>query len=162
MNAPRPSHARGPRPGIAAALGAAGLALALGACGGGTDVETSTVETAPDAAAPASPATDPVAVEPGLSAGADDPVGGAVVEGADALGDGADAVAAGADDAWTSLQANWADSVDEVQAHFGELSEEDVLATGGDRERLVATVGERYNLAPEEAERQVADWEATL
>ena len=149
-------RAGGPRPGVAPALAALALVLALGACGGtDSDVETSTIEMEPDATAPAAPETD-------LSADAEAPVEGAIVEGADALGDGADAVAAGADDAWTSLQANWADSVDEVQAHFGELSEEDVLATGGDRQQLVAMVQERYNLAPEEAEQQVADWEATL
>ena len=161
MNVSRtPPGVRGPRRALALA---AALAVLLGACGGGEpEVETSTIEMDPDAGAALPAEADPGAADPGLTTGADEPVEGAIVAGADALGDGADAVAAGADDAWTSLQANWADSVEDVRAHFGELSEGDILATGGDRRQLVAVVQERYNLAPEEAEQQVADWEATL
>ena len=143
---------------IPAGASAAALALLLGACGGGEpEVETSTVEMEPEAAtADAAPEADVAVAEPVEGAEA------ALEETASAVDGAADAVAAEAGDGWSSLQANWAESADEVRAHFSELSEEDVLSTGGDREALVAVVGERYSLEPEEAERQVADWEATL
>ena len=156
MNAPRHTSARAV---AAPATAATAFALLLGACGGGEPtVETSTVELETDpAAVPADPAA-PAAPEADVAAATDDATDDALAAGSEAV----DAAAAGAEETWTSLQANWEESVDEVQAHFGELSEQDVLATGGDRDALVAVVQERYRLEPEEAERQVADWEATL
>ena len=162
MNASRLRHRRVRS--AAAPASAVALALALGACGGGDPaVETSTVEL--DEGVSAAPAElDPAIAEPALDPGAE--VGAAVQGAADeamvAGSDAVDAAAAGASGAWVSLQENWDESVADVQAHFGELSEEDVVATGGDRGALVAVVRERYGLEAEEAERQVADWEATL
>ena len=176
MNAPRTPDragrrtapdARAPARSVARGTAPVALAMLLGACGGGDPaVETSTIEMDP-AAAPAPPADDPAAIDPALGADAADlappePAGDALGETVAAAESVADEAAAGAEGAWSSLQANWAESAAEVQAHFGELSEDDVLATGGDRQALVAVIGERYSLAPEEAEQQVADWEATL
>lgn len=123
-------------------------ALGLAACGG----QDSTIETSEIEVGEAPTPTD--AVDPLASDTLD--------QGADALEQGADAVAAAGADVWTELQGDWESSVGMVQAHFGALSEEEILATGGDRQQLVAVVQERYQLEPNEAEQQVADWEATL
>ena len=163
MNAIRPKDVR---TAVAPTGAATALALLLGACGGGDPaVETSTIELESDpVAVPADPA-DPAPADPAASvdAGAVGETAGELADDALAVGtEAVDAAAAGADETWTSLKENWSESAADVQAHFGELSEEDVLSTGGDRQALVSVVQERYRLDPDEAERQVADWEATL
>ncbi len=173
------AQARRVQPGVAVAL-----AVLLAACGADEPtVETDTVEVGEavdtefeadaikDTTADVGIDTGPTAIEPSIAPEAtaealtDDVAEDASVaatQATAAVEDVAQDGMAAADDAWTSLQANWADSVDEVQAHFGELSEEDILGVDGDRERMVSVVQERYSLEPAEAEQQVADWEATL
>lgn len=167
---------------------ALGLAVLLAACGAderGDAIDSAEVGKSSDATFEADAIKDTTAdvgidtgataIEPTIAPDAtaealdNDPKPGAVDAVSDAATGAGDAMegavadgTAAAGDAWTSLQANWADSVDEVKAHFGELSEEDILNTGGDRDRMVGVVQERYRLEPAEAERQVADWEATL
>ena len=176
--APVPSAApRGPRTtaSLATALSAVSLVVLLGACNGDESVGQPVVEDPEIEAIPA----DVEPIDAGqVEADANEMVPAPTAEGAteelavdleetttDAaeVADGAiDEATAVAGDGWSSLQANWAESVGDVRARFGELSEEEILATGGDRDRLVAVVTERYGIAPEDAERQVADWEATL
>ena len=170
--APRGSRTTTP---LATALTAVSLVLLLGACNSDESVGQPVVEDPEIEAIPAD--VDPIDAGQ-VEADANEMVPAPTAEGAteelavdleetttDAaeVADGAiDEATAVAEDGWSSLQANWAESVGDVRARFGELSEEEILATDGDRDRLVAVVTERYGITPEDAERQVADWEATL
>lgn len=135
---------------------AAALATALIGCGGGNQDAGDVVgEGAADVAGAASDAVD----EAGALL---DDAGEEVAGAADEVVEGADAMAATAEGGWTDLQANWQESVGSIQAKWGELSAEDLMSTGGDREQLVALIQDKYNLGADEAEQQVSDWEATL
>jgi len=125
---------------------AVSLALTLAACGGDTGQETTTIDgAAPEVASEA--AAEPLPTD-------------AVEADAVELATGDVEVPGG--DGWQSLQDDWMSSVQSVQARFGELSEEELIATGGDRDQLVMLVQQKYGLAADEAEQQVSDFEATL
>ena len=118
------------------------LALLLGACGGGTDTGDGTVVD------PAAPAAEPVESAAGEAL--------ETTEGAVA------AVEEAASDGWTAMQGDWENSAGLVKDRWAELTEEDILSTGGDREQLVVLVQEKYGIAREDAEQQVNDWASTL
>ncbi|MEE9321768.1 MAG: hypothetical protein V3U76_15080 [Granulosicoccus sp.] len=123
----------------------------LGACGG-------------DPADPGAQATDPAAAGELLdNAGetAVDAAGNAVSEAVPVVDAAADAVAGGGD-GWILLQDNWEESVASIQAQWGELSSEDLMAVGGDREALVMLLQDRYSLDRDQAEQQLTDFEGTL
>jgi uncharacterized protein YjbJ (UPF0337 family) len=47
-----------------------------------------------------------------------------------------------------------------IRRRWPQLTGDDVAAVAGNRERLVVRIVERYGIAAEWADRQVADWEA--
>jgi len=125
---------------------AASFAITLGACGGGGEQTDATIEEAPEV----------VTIEPTTDAATTDATQGEALD--VVTNEDAPVVGGG----WQSLQDDWMSSVPSVQARFGELTEEELIATGGDREQLVVLVQEKYRLEPAEAEQQVSDFEATL
>ena len=139
------------------------LALSLGACGGDApDADTVVVDPAAS--------TDPAAIEP---APVDPAATDTVVETAvdptreteptlEPATTDTVAVTEMQDDGWTAMQNEWQDSAGIVKDRWAELTEEEILATGGDREQLVSLVQERYGIERSQAEQEVADWAATL
>jgi len=137
---------------------AVAFAVTLTACGGDADPTTTTVdETAPGAVVE-EVALDPVVID----TPATDAVDTDVVEIEAPEPAVTDGVMASGDGGWQSLQDDWTSSVASVQARFGELGEEELIATGGDRDAFVMLVQEKYNLEPDDAEQQVSDFEASL
>lgn len=123
------------------------LALALGACGGGTDTDTGD-GTVVDPAAP---------VEPVESAA------GEALESTEEATEGAvAAVEEAASDGWMAMQGDWENSAGLVKDRWAELTEEEILGTGGDRDQLVVLVQEKYGIEREQAEQEVNDWASTL
>jgi len=127
----------------------ASFALTLTACGGDAEQEAVTI----DEATP-----DPLETEVVETGALADPVAGDAVA-VDTPDPVADVDASAPGGGWESLQADWTSSVPIVQARFGELSEEELLATGGDRDQLVVLVQQKYDLDPATAEQQVSDFE---
>jgi uncharacterized protein YjbJ (UPF0337 family) len=63
---------------------------------------------------------------------------------------------------WDLIERRWVELRDRVREHFGRLSEDDLEAVAGRRERLVVKLQERYGLARDEAEHALREWESSL
>jgi uncharacterized protein YjbJ (UPF0337 family) len=57
------------------------------------------------------------------------------------------------------MKGNWKQLVGKAKEKWGKLTDNDWQVVEGKRDQLVGRIQERYGLAREEAERQVADFE---
>lgn len=62
---------------------------------------------------------------------------------------------------WDQIEGRWKQAKGQAQQKWGELTSDDLDVIDGKREELVGKVQERYGIAKEEAEKQVAEFEAT-
>jgi len=60
---------------------------------------------------------------------------------------------------WDRIEGNWKQLKGRVMQQWGHLTEDDFEVVAGRRTVLAGKLQERYGMAREEAERQVADWE---
>ncbi len=130
-----------------APLLAATMLLPLAACGGGSP------EPSVEAGAPEEVVVE-AAEQPGAQAIERDP--------APAVEAVTERATAEADETWQALEANWEDALPRVKAEFTELDETRLHGTGGERGAVVALIIDSYGIEPVEAERRLAEWEATL
>jgi uncharacterized protein YjbJ (UPF0337 family) len=63
---------------------------------------------------------------------------------------------------WDELEVKWKEYAGSARAHWSKLTDDDWQAITGRKDRLVARIQERYNIAKEEAERQVDEWSRAL
>ena len=59
---------------------------------------------------------------------------------------------------WDQAKGKWTQIKGEVRKKWGKLTDDDLDVIAGERERLVGKIQERYGIAKEEAEKQVAAW----
>ena len=59
------------------------------------------------------------------------------------------------------IKGNWKQFVGKAKEKWGKLTDNDWQVVEGKRDQLVGRIQERYGIAREEAERQVADLEKT-
>jgi uncharacterized protein YjbJ (UPF0337 family) len=59
---------------------------------------------------------------------------------------------------WETVKGTWMQTKGAVRKQWGKLTDDDLDVIAGERERLVGKIQERYGIAKEEAERQVAGW----
>ena len=59
------------------------------------------------------------------------------------------------------MKGNWKQLVGKAKEKWGKLTDNDWQVVEGKRDQLVGRIQERYGIAREEAERQVADFERT-
>ena len=59
------------------------------------------------------------------------------------------------------MKGNWKQLVGKAKEKWGKLTDNDWTVVEGKRDQLVGRIQERYGIAREEAERQVADFEKT-
>lgn len=59
---------------------------------------------------------------------------------------------------WNKIQGNWKQFKGSVQEKWGELTNDEIDETNGEREQLVGKIQERYGIAQAEANRQVDEW----
>lgn len=59
---------------------------------------------------------------------------------------------------WEQAKGQWMQMKGAVRKQWGKLTDDDLDVIHGERERLVGKIQERYGIAKEEAERQVAAW----
>jgi len=57
------------------------------------------------------------------------------------------------------LKGNWKQFVGKAKEKWGKLTDDDWKIADGERDQLVGRIQERYGIARQEAERQVADFE---
>jgi uncharacterized protein YjbJ (UPF0337 family) len=59
---------------------------------------------------------------------------------------------------WEQAKGQWTQLKGSVRKKWGKLTDDDLDVIAGERERLVGKIQERYGIAKEEAERQIASW----
>jgi uncharacterized protein YjbJ (UPF0337 family) len=60
---------------------------------------------------------------------------------------------------WDRIQGNWKQVVGKAKAQWGKLTDDDLDVVAGRREQLAGKIQERYGLAKDEVDKQIADWE---
>jgi hypothetical protein len=63
---------------------------------------------------------------------------------------------------WERVEADWGRFKVNAKQRWDKLSEQQLNAIGGRRAVLARRIGDTYSLSMEEAERQLADWQAGL
>lgn len=59
---------------------------------------------------------------------------------------------------WDRVKGNWNQMTGSAKAKWGEISDDELTRIGGEREKLVGKVQEKYGLARDAAEKQVDEW----
>ena len=62
---------------------------------------------------------------------------------------------------WDQIAGNWKQAAGKAKVKWGNLTDNDWTVVKGNRDQLVGKVQERYGIAKEEAEKQVAEFERT-
>ncbi len=60
---------------------------------------------------------------------------------------------------WDQIQGNWKQVTGKAKEQWGKLTDDDMAAVDGRRDQLSGKLQERYGIAKEVAEEQIADWE---
>ena len=60
---------------------------------------------------------------------------------------------------WDRIQGNWKQVVGKAKAQWGKLTDDDLDVVAGRREQLAGKIQERYGIAKDDVEHQIADWE---
>jgi uncharacterized protein YjbJ (UPF0337 family) len=60
---------------------------------------------------------------------------------------------------WDRIAGNWKQITGKAKEQWGELTDDDLDVVNGRRDQLAGKIQERYGVARDEAERQVAAWE---
>ncbi|MCR9129503.1 MAG: CsbD family protein [Alphaproteobacteria bacterium] len=57
-----------------------------------------------------------------------------------------------------ALKGKWKQLTGEAKRRWGKLTDDDLTAVAGDRDKLVGKIQERHGKSKDEAEREVNDW----
>ena len=60
---------------------------------------------------------------------------------------------------WDRIQGNWKQVTVQAKEQWGKLTDDDLAVINGRRDQLAGKIEERYGVAKEEAEKQLAAWE---
>ncbi len=63
---------------------------------------------------------------------------------------------------WDQIKGNWKQFRGKARQQWGRLTDDDLEVAAGNRDEMIGRVQERYGIARDEAERQVAQWESSL
>jgi uncharacterized protein YjbJ (UPF0337 family) len=63
---------------------------------------------------------------------------------------------------WARVEGNWKQIRGKVKERWGELTDDDLTAIAGRRDRLEGMIQERYGYAKERARREIEDWYRSL
>lgn len=63
---------------------------------------------------------------------------------------------------WDQIEGKWKQVSGAVKKKWGKLTDDELDEIDGDRQILVGKLQEKYGVAKEEAEKQIADWERSL
>jgi uncharacterized protein YjbJ (UPF0337 family) len=61
-----------------------------------------------------------------------------------------------------TIAGNWKQLTGKVKEQWGKLTDDDITVVEGKRDQLVGRIQERYGIARDKAEEQVATWEKSL
>ena len=60
---------------------------------------------------------------------------------------------------WDRIQGDWKQLTGHAKERWGKLTDDDLTIVAGRRDQLAGKIQERYGVAVEEAENQVAEWQ---
>lgn len=60
---------------------------------------------------------------------------------------------------WDRIQGNWKQVVGKAKAQWGKLTDDDLDVVAGRRDQLAGKIQERYGIAKDEVDKQIAEWE---
>jgi uncharacterized protein YjbJ (UPF0337 family) len=60
---------------------------------------------------------------------------------------------------WDRIEGNWKQVTGKAKVQWGKLTDDDLDIVAGRREQLAGKIQERYGIAKDDVERQIADWE---
>ena len=60
---------------------------------------------------------------------------------------------------WDRIQGNWKRVTGQAKEQWGKLTDDDLDVIAGRRDQLSGKIQQRYGIAKEEAEKQLAAWE---
>ena len=60
---------------------------------------------------------------------------------------------------WNRIEGNWQQLKPHVLEQWGKFSEEDLTSIAGKREQLMGRIQQSYGVPPDEAEKQIRDFE---
>ena len=60
---------------------------------------------------------------------------------------------------WDRIEGNWKQVKGKAKMQWGKLTDDDLDVVAGRREQLAGKIQERYGIAKDDVERQIADWE---
>ena len=63
---------------------------------------------------------------------------------------------------WTQVEGNWKQIKGRVKERWGKLTNDDLTAIAGRRDRLDGMIQERYGYARERLRKEIADWHGSL
>jgi len=63
---------------------------------------------------------------------------------------------------WDQVEGKWKQMRGEAKTRWGKLTDDDLDVVGGQRDKLVGRVQERYGIAKDQAQREVEDWNKSL
>jgi uncharacterized protein YjbJ (UPF0337 family) len=63
---------------------------------------------------------------------------------------------------WDRIKGNWKQATGHAKQQWGKLTDNDLEVVAGHRDRLAGKIQERYGIAKDEVEKQLATWETKV
>ncbi len=60
---------------------------------------------------------------------------------------------------WDRIECNWTEFKGKVKGHWERITDEQLDAIGGRRNRLIESIQEIYDISRDEAEKRLSDWQ---
>jgi len=60
---------------------------------------------------------------------------------------------------WDRIEGNWKQVSGKAKEQWGKLTDDDIDVVAGRRDQLAGKIQERYGIAKEDAEKQLAEWQ---
>lgn len=63
---------------------------------------------------------------------------------------------------WDQIKGNWKQATGSVKQQWGKLTDDDLQVVAGHRDQLAGKIQERYGIAKDDVEKQLAAWERKM
>ena len=60
---------------------------------------------------------------------------------------------------WDRIEGSWKTAMGQAKAQWGKLTDDDLSVVAGRRDQLIGKIQERYGVAKDDAEKQIAKWQ---
>ncbi len=60
---------------------------------------------------------------------------------------------------WDRIEGGWKSVLGQARSQWGNLTDDDLSVVAGRRDQLIGKIQERYGVAKDEAEKQIAAWQ---